>query len=122
MGTKALYSLLLIAPGVATADVVTEWNEIAVTTVSAARVVGTDASRIAAIVHAAVFDAANAVEGRYTSYRVKLAAPPGSSAGGATVLEAHSLSIGESTTTTGRRRAVHAIAPACRSAARAARS
>src|SRR5262249_50808772 len=52
-------------PQIANADVVTDWNTIAVSTVSADRVVNRQ-SRDLAMVHAAVFDAMNAIRPYYT--------------------------------------------------------
>ena len=65
---KTLRALLFIAsltvPGVAAADAVTEWNEIAVATAAAGKHGASDASRTTALVHAALFDAVNAIEAR----------------------------------------------------------
>jgi len=55
---------LLGVPQIATADVVTDWNTIAVSTVSADRVVNRQ-SRDMAMVHAAMFDAMNAIRPYY---------------------------------------------------------
>ena len=92
---KTLLSVLTITlsivPAVAAGDVVTEWNEITLATAAAARISGTGASRITATVHAAVFDAANSVEGRYASYKIKVAAAPGASAEAAAVAAAYTV-------------------------------
>jgi len=56
---------LLCVPEIANADVVTDWNTIAVSTVSADRVVNRQ-SRDMAMVHAAMFDAMNAIRPYYT--------------------------------------------------------
>ena len=69
----------VLVPRSAGADVVTEWNEIAVATATAGRHGAADASRTTALVHAAIFDEVNAIEGRYTAYKVKVPAPPGAS-------------------------------------------
>src|SRR5881628_286497 len=65
---------LLCVPQIANADVVTDWNTIAVSTVSADRV-NQRQSRDMAMVHAAVFDAMNAIRPYYTramvSFRAK---------------------------------------------------
>ena len=65
---------LLCVPEIAKADVVTDWNTIAVSTVSADRVVNRQ-SRDMAMVHAAMFDAMNAIRPYYTpamvSFNVK---------------------------------------------------
>jgi len=63
--------LCLAAPRPAAADVVTDWNAIALTTAQAAFPGNPQQhSRAAAIMHAAVFDAINAIEPRYTVYAV----------------------------------------------------
>lgn len=67
----ALVLLCLAAPRPAAADVVTDWNAIALTTAVAA-LPGNPPQhcRAAAIMHAAVFDAVNGIEPRYTVYAV----------------------------------------------------
>src|SRR5262249_25231 len=60
-------------PQIANADVVTDWNTIAVSTVSADRV-GNRQSRDMAMVHAAVFDAMNAIRPYYTPAMVSITA------------------------------------------------
>ena len=64
---------LLGVPQIATADVVTDWNTIAVSTVSADRVVNRQ-SRDMAMVHAAMFDAMNAIRPYYTPAMVSIRA------------------------------------------------
>ena len=65
---------LLCVPQIANADVVTDWNTIAVSTVPGDRVVNRQ-SRDMAMVHAAMFDAMNAIRPYYTpamvSFNVK---------------------------------------------------
>ena len=91
--TKSLRALLLISlvllPGVAAADAITDWNEIAVTTAAAGKHGASDASRTTALVHAAMFDAVNAIEGRYAPYKVKVTAPARASAEAAAVAAAY---------------------------------
>jgi len=67
----------LLAPAAAAADVVTEWNEITLATAAAGKHGAADASRTTALVHVAIFDAVNAIEGRYTPYKVTASAPAG---------------------------------------------
>jgi hypothetical protein len=64
---------LLALPQIANADVVTDWNTIAVNTVSADRV-NQRQSRDMAMVHAAVFDAMNAIRPYYTPAMVSITA------------------------------------------------
>ena len=84
-----LFTAVLAIPGVAAADAVTEWNEIAVAAAAAGRHGAADASRTTALVHAAVFDAVNAVEARYTPYKIRVAPPAGASAEAAAVSAAY---------------------------------
>jgi hypothetical protein len=90
---KALLALafaaLVVVPGFAVADAVTEWNEIAVATAAAGRHGASDVSRTTALVHAAIFDAVNAIERRYTPYKVTVGAPGGASPEAAAVAAAH---------------------------------
>jgi hypothetical protein len=58
-------AVLLFAPQMTNADVVTDWNTIAVNAVSADKVVNRQ-SRDMAMVHAAMFDAMNAIRPHYT--------------------------------------------------------
>jgi membrane-associated phospholipid phosphatase len=87
--------LLLVALAVnfavtARADEVTDWNQIMF---RAARVppatTPLDITRVAAIVHAAVFDAINGIERRYTPIHVEPAAPRGASRRAAAVQAAY---------------------------------
>src|SRR5881392_4228201 len=64
---------LLCVPEIVDADVVTDWNTIAVNTVSADRVVNRQ-SRDMAMVHAAMFDAMNAIRPYYTPAMVSIRA------------------------------------------------
>jgi hypothetical protein len=68
---------LLLTPAQAKSDVVTDWNQIAGTAIV------TNANRPPAValvdfayVHAAIYDAVNAIDGRYTPYAVTLANAP----------------------------------------------
>jgi len=64
---------LLSVPQIAKADIVTDWNTITVNTVSADGVVARQ-SRDMAMVHAAVFDAMNAIRPQYTPAMVLITA------------------------------------------------
>jgi hypothetical protein len=61
------------------ADVVIEWNEIAIATSTTAKQPPFEASRTMAIVHTAIFDAVNSIEPQYTPYKIKIDAPARSS-------------------------------------------
>ena len=67
---SALFAVILCAPLRANADVVTDWNAIALNTSVAAGNGPAPQARIAAIVHAAIFDSVNAIEPRYSIYAV----------------------------------------------------
>ena len=74
----ALGILCAFATGPAHADTITDWNQTAGAVMKAANVGGNPASRTLAMVHVAMSDAVNSVQGRYTAYL----APRPSVAGG----------------------------------------
>ena len=67
-------------PAWAAADSITEWNERTFACTVTAKQGPYPASRALAMVHVAMFDAANSIEHRYSAYKVQLSARPGSSA------------------------------------------
>ena len=81
---------LLGVPQIATADVVTDWNTIAVSTVSADRV-NNRQTRDMAMVHAAMFDAMNAIRPHYTPAMVSIRAKGYASREAAAAQAAHDL-------------------------------
>jgi hypothetical protein len=62
---------VLCAHTAAWADVVTDWNEIAVQRLVATRQLPPDGARAMAMMHVSMFDAINAVQPRYTPYAFK---------------------------------------------------
>ena len=80
---------LLLAPVIACADVVTQWNEKAIASATAGGQNPLVVSRTVAIVHAAMFDAVNSIENRYAPYAVRISARPGSSAEAAAATAAY---------------------------------
>jgi hypothetical protein len=82
-------ALLLFSTAVANADVVLDWNKIMVATVSGQNPFAQ--ARFAAITQLAVFEAVNAVTGRYAPYLGTITAPPGSSAEAAAIAAAHAV-------------------------------
>jgi hypothetical protein len=74
----------LALPGVAAADVVTDWNKTMVDALYVARTAPQPGTRVGAIVQTAVFDAVNGIKGRYTQFHPEVlggATPaPGASA------------------------------------------
>src|SRR5215469_15269967 len=78
------------ASGIATADEVTDWNQMMLLAALTAPVTPAPVTTsVAAIVQAAVFDAVNGIDRRYTSIYVPPAATPGASARAAAVQAAY---------------------------------
>jgi len=84
-----LFALGILFPSVSVADVVTDWNQSAGACVLEAKIYPFAGTRVMAIVHTAMFDAVNSIEGRYTPYKFKVSAPAGSSPEAAGVAAAH---------------------------------
>lgn len=79
-----------LAAATANADVVTDWNEKAVAAgYVAPRLNPAQHSRASAIVHIAMFEALNSIDGRYAPYRARLPAEPGTSREAAAAAAAH---------------------------------
>src|ERR1700693_4055718 len=90
MKTLIVFSVWLAASGVATADEVTDWNQVLLHAMLTAPVTPAPlTTRIAAIVQAAVFDAVNGIDRRYTPIYVPPAAAPGASRRAAAVQAAY---------------------------------
>src|SRR3569833_2027425 len=64
--------LVLASPAPATADVVSDWNERAVSLLVSQKLGPPAAERVLAMMHLAMFDATNAIEPRYTPYAAKM--------------------------------------------------
>jgi hypothetical protein len=75
------------------ADVVTDWNQIAIDVLKAANITTSPWSRSMAMVHVAMADAINTVQGRYATYTAKLPAAPSASADAAAVSAARHILI-----------------------------
>jgi hypothetical protein len=84
-----LFALALLCSSASAADVVTEWNQKADASILEAKILPFAGTRVMAIMHTAMFDAINSIEGHYTPYKFKVAAPPGSSPEAAGVAAAH---------------------------------
>ena len=80
---------LLLGSAVASADVVLDWNDIAVNTAIANGQNPFAQARYAAIVQLAVFEAVNAITGDYQPYLGTITAPPGASAEAAAIEAAY---------------------------------
>ena len=83
---------LASVPGVS-ADVVTDWNQIALATQAAlpGATRTPPAARALAMVHLAIFDSVNAIDRRFTPYVVEALADPGASQEAAAVAAAHAV-------------------------------
>ena len=75
------------------ADVVTDWNERAVSAGYAARITPSESARNIAMVHLAMFEALNSIEPRYTPYRMRLATESTASREAAGASAAHYLMV-----------------------------
>ena len=84
----AIFSMV-IALQCANADVVTEWNVTAID--ASAQTNALVQSRALAITHAAVFDAVNAIAGKYKAYLAEVKAPAGASQEAAATASAHAV-------------------------------
>ncbi len=82
-------ALVLPAAPAAHADSVTDWNQTAIRSTEIAGAPVPVQTRVMAIVHAAMFDAVNAIERKYTAYAVDVTAPAGASAEVAAAAAAH---------------------------------
>jgi hypothetical protein len=76
-------------PPAAAADVITDWNERAVSAGYTAQVSPTASARNIAMVHIAMFEALNSIEPRYSPYRARLPVEPGASREAAAAAAAH---------------------------------
>ena len=72
--------LIAVATGTAHADSVTDWNQTAIEVMKVARVAGNPWSRTLAMMHVAMFDAINSVQGHYTRYVATVPLTPSASA------------------------------------------
>ena len=82
-------ALGVLAPSASAADEVTDWNQVLVSALTATNASPQNSGRIAAITHAAVFDAVNGIDRRYTPYFVTDEAPRGASRRAAAVQAAY---------------------------------
>ena len=82
-------ALGVLAPAALAADEVTDWNQILTSALTATAASPQNSGRIAAITQAAVFDAVNGIDRRYTPYFVTDEAPRGASRRAAAVQAAY---------------------------------
>jgi hypothetical protein len=83
-----------IPGGAASADVVTDWNQTAVRATEVAGFPPPPQTRAMAMVHAAVYDAVNAIDRRHAVYAVDVKAPAGASPEAAAAASAHGILVG----------------------------
>src|SRR5207244_6724962 len=86
-----LVALLVCSPIAARADVVLDWNAIAVSTLVSQGQNPFAQSRFMAITQLAVFEAVNAITGNYKPYLGTVVAPAGASADAAAVAAAYTV-------------------------------
>jgi len=93
--TKSLlivFVVVMVASSVK-ADIIADWNEMAVNAGAKARVGNTPTARAITMVHLAMFEAVNSIEPRYTPYRVRLSADAGTSRDAAAASAAHTVLV-----------------------------
>lgn len=84
-----LIAVAVLLRSVFAADIVIEWNQKANASILEAKVYPFAGTRVMAIVHTAMFDAINSIEGQYAPYKFKVPAAAGSSAEAAGNAAAH---------------------------------
>ena len=89
----AISILIALASGTARADTITDWNQTAIEVMKVAKVAGNPWSRTLAMVHVAMSDAINSVQGRYTCYVATVPVVPGASAEAAAAAAARQILI-----------------------------
>jgi hypothetical protein len=91
------FRLAILASCVSTsvcADVISDWNEKAVSIVTARQLPPPQAERIMAMVHVAMFDAVNTIERRYRPYLIQFPAAPTASREAAAAAAAGAVMVG----------------------------
>ena len=91
--TWILTAAMMVAPAVHAGDVVTDWDQKAEAAVLEAKLYPFVAGRTMSLVHVAMFDAINSIEGRYSPYKVKVSAPAETSPEAAGVAAAHAVLV-----------------------------
>src|SRR6266542_4408930 len=73
----------------ARADVITDWNQTALNTTNAIGLPFPQQTRAMAMVHAAMFDAVNSIDHRFSPYAIRISPPSGASPEAAAAAAAH---------------------------------
>src|SRR5437870_12873468 len=89
MALALVFGFGVLVPSIARADEVLDWNAVLQRALFVSNTPGFTASRVAAIVHGAIFDAVNGIERRYTRIHVTRGAPRGASRRAAAVQAAY---------------------------------
>ena len=87
----AIAIFIAVASGSAHADTVTDWNQSAIEVMKVAKVSANPWSRTLAMMHVAMSDAINSVQGRYTRYVATIPVVPGASADAAAAAAAQQI-------------------------------
>ena len=87
----AIAIFIAVASGSAHADTVTDWNQTAIEIMKVAKVSANPWSRTLAMMHVAMSDAINSVQGRYTRYVATVPVVPGASADAAAAAAAQQI-------------------------------
>jgi hypothetical protein len=93
LGGLLLAAVIVFFPASSLADVIKDWNDRAWAASSQAKQLPFVATRTMSLVHTAMFDAVNSVQGAYAPYKIKAAAAPGTSAEAACVAAAHAVLV-----------------------------
>jgi hypothetical protein len=86
--------LALALPAAGAANEMLDWNQIFIDTLIATNTANSSSQRLGAIVHTAIFDAYNGIEGRYTPIFVQDRAPNGASRRAAVIAAAYTALVG----------------------------
>lgn len=89
LAKAAIVIALSVSGSVASADVVTDWNQTAIRATEVAGMGPPVQARVMSIVHAAIYDAVNALDRRHAVYAVSVTAPTGASIDSAAAAAAH---------------------------------
>ena len=84
---------LAVTASHARGDTVTEWNQTSIDVLKTGNVLGNPWSRSMAMVHVAIADAVNTIQGRYTRYAMTIPAAPNASAEAAVAAAARTILI-----------------------------
>jgi len=86
-----MLAMALVWSTVAQADVVTDWNQTALRATEIANMPPPVQGRVMAMVHAAIYDAVNAIDKRHAVYAVNVSTPLGASMDAAAAAAAHGI-------------------------------